>query len=135
MIGFSQGIETNLPLLLLSLIHKTLCVRPVSKHVCYLRAQFWLSGHNSTDPFMGSLTTWSQWLPWVSQSSGKDGQIPPPCMRMSAIPPLRRDSSLLGVFLDHQPPAFPGPNQLHIQPPYTGIRSNRTLTCICRECL
>lgn len=51
--GFSQGTETKMPLLLFALIHKTLCMRHFSKHVCHLRAQFPLSGQDSIGPSQG----------------------------------------------------------------------------------
>lgn len=100
-------------------------MRHVSKHVCHLGAQFPLSGQNSIDP--------SRAHSWHSPSgcSGWAGVLEKMCtFQHSGGTP-----ACWGVFLKCQPPAFPGPNQGHVQLPYPGIQGNRTHISTCRWCL
>lgn len=61
MISFSQGLGSKVRPLLFPVIHKVLCVRPHSKHVFRLPAQFPFRGQHSTEP------SWAH--SWCSSSS------------------------------------------------------------------
>ena len=88
-------------------------------------AQFPLSSQNSIGP------SWARSWHSPSGCSGWARVLEKMCtFQHSGVTP-----ACWGVFLKCQPPAFPGPNQGHVQLPYPGIQGNRTRISTCRWCL